>query len=132
MYFCQFLGSVTGGPLSVLLWAMYADIADYSELKNGQRATGLIFSASTMSQKIGWAVGAYIALTLMASVGFSPNEVQTAESTRGLLMMFTIIPAILGVISIIIFFFYPLSDKVVAENEKILMERRAKENETEA
>ena len=132
LYFCQFLGSVTGGPLSVLLWAMYADIADYSELKNGQRATGLIFSASTMSQKIGWAVGAYIALTLMASVGFSPNEVQTAESTRGLLMMFTIIPAILGVISIIIFFFYPLSDKVVAENEKILMERRAKENETEA
>ena len=84
-----------------------------------------------MSQKIGWAVGAYIALTLMASVGFSPNEVQTAESTRGLLMMFTIIPAILGVISIIIFFFYPLSDKVVAENEKILKERRAKENETE-
>jgi GPH family glycoside/pentoside/hexuronide:cation symporter len=132
LYFCQFLGSVTGGPLSVLLWAMYADIADYSELKNGQRATGLIFSASTMSQKIGWAVGAYIALTLMASVGFTPNEAQTAESTRGLLMMFTIIPAILGVISIIIFFFYPLSDKVVAENEKILMERRAKENETEA
>ena len=125
LYFIQFLSSFTGGPLSVLLWAMYADIADYSELKNGQRATGLIFSASTMSQKIGWAVGAYIALTLMASVGFSPNEVQTAESTHGLLMMFTVIPAILGVISVIIFLFYPLTDKVVAENEKILMERRA-------
>lgn len=124
LYFCQFLGSFTGGPLSVLLWAMYADIADYSELKNGQRATGLIFSASTMSQKIGWAIGAYIALTLMASVGFSPNEIQTEESTKGLLMMFTIIPAILGVISIIIFLFYPLTDKVVAENEKILNERR--------
>ncbi len=125
LYVCQFLGSFTGGPLSVLLWAMYADIADYSELKNGQRATGLIFSASTMSQKIGWAIGAYIALTLMAQVGFSPNEIQTEESTRGLLMMFTIIPAILGIISIIIFLFYPLNDKVVAENEKILKERRA-------
>jgi GPH family glycoside/pentoside/hexuronide:cation symporter len=131
LYFCQFLGSVTGGPLSVLLWAMYADIADYSELKNGQRATGLIFSASTMSQKIGWAVGAYIALTLMASVGFAPNEVQTAESTRGLLMMFTIIPAALGVLSIIIFLFYPLSDKVVAENEKILKDRRAEAEKEE-
>lgn len=130
LYICQFIGSFTGGPLSVLLWAMYADIADYSELKNGQRATGLIFSASTMSQKIGWAVGAYIALTLMASVGFSPNEVQTEESTRGLLMMFTIIPAILGIVSIIIFLFYPLTDKVVAENEKILMERRAAAEET--
>lgn len=130
LYVCQFIGSFTGGPLSVLLWAMYADIADYSELKNGQRATGLIFSASTMSQKIGWAVGAYIALTLMASVGFSPNEVQTEESTRGLLMMFTIIPAILGIVSIIIFLFYPLTDKVVAENEKILMARRAAAEET--
>lgn len=128
LYVCQFLGSFTGGPLSVLLWAMYADIADYSELKNGQRATGLIFSASTMSQKIGWAIGAYIALTLMAQVGFSPNEIQTAESTRGLLMMFTIIPAILGVISIIIFLFYPLNDKVVAENEKALLERRTQDN----
>lgn len=130
LYVCQFIGSFTGGPLSVLLWAMYADIADYSELKNGQRATGLIFSASTMSQKIGWAVGAYIALTLMASVGFSPNEVQTEESTRGLLMMFTIIPTILGIVSIIIFLFYPLTDKVVAENEKILMARRAAAEET--
>ena len=131
LYFVQFLSSFTGGPLSVLLWAMYADIADYSELKNGQRATGLIFSASTMSQKIGWAVGAYIALTLMASVGFSPNEVQTAESTHGLLMMFTVIPAVLGVISVIIFLFYPLTDKVVAENEKILMERRAEAEKEE-
>ena len=124
LYVCQFIGSFTGGPLSVLLWAMYADIADYSELKNGQRATGLIFSASTMSQKIGWAIGAYIALTLMASVGFAPNEIQTEESTRGLLLMFTIIPSILGIISIIIFLFYPLTDKVVAENEKILIEQR--------
>ena len=131
IYIIQFVSSFTGGPLSVLLWAMYADIADYSELKNGQRATGLIFSASTMSQKIGWAVGAYIALTLMASVGFAPNEVQTAESTRGLLMMFTIIPAALGVLSIIIFLFYPLSDKVVAENEKLLKERRAEAEKEE-
>jgi glycoside/pentoside/hexuronide:cation symporter, GPH family len=45
-----------------LLWAMYADTADYAEWKKGRRATGLIFSASTMSQKFGWAFGAFLAL----------------------------------------------------------------------
>ena len=34
------LGSITGGPLSAVLWAMYADTADYAEWKTGRRATG--------------------------------------------------------------------------------------------
>ncbi|MFO7869066.1 MAG: MFS transporter [Bacteroidales bacterium] len=124
IYFLQITGSFTGGPLSVLLWAMYADTADYSEWKNGGRATGLIFSASTMSQKIGWAVGAYLALTLMAQVGFEPNQLQSSESTKGLLQLFTLIPAGLGLVSIIIILFYPLNDKRVDDIEKELMVRR--------
>lgn len=127
IYFLQFTGSFTGGPLSVLLWAMYADIADYSEWKNGRRATGLIFSASTMSQKIGWAVGAFVALTLMAQVGFEPNQLQTEESTRGLLSLFTLIPAGIGVISILIILFYPLNDSRVKVMENDLMTRRETE-----
>ncbi|NLK82258.1 MAG: hypothetical protein GX277_08770 [Bacteroidales bacterium] len=128
IYFLQITGSFTGGPLSVLLWAMYADIADYSEWKNGRRATGLIFSASTMSQKIGWAVGAFLALTLMAQVGFEPNQLQTAESTRGLLLLFTLIPAGIGIVSILIILLYPLNDTRVKAMELELMQRRDEEN----
>ena len=127
IYFLQFTGSFTGGPLSVLLWAMYADVADYSEWKNGRRATGLIFSASTMSQKIGWAVGAFVALTLMSQVGFEPNQLQTEESTRGLLALFTLIPAGIGIVSILIILFYPLNDSRVKVMEGELMTRREKE-----
>ena len=36
---------------------MYVDCADYSELKTGNRATGLIFSSSSMNQKFGWTIG---------------------------------------------------------------------------
>ena len=46
MFLMQILYALTSGPLSVLLWAMYADTADYAEWKNGRRATGLVFSAS--------------------------------------------------------------------------------------
>ena len=52
----QAVGSIVGGPISALLWVLYADTADYSEWKTGRRATGLVFSASIMSNKLGWAI----------------------------------------------------------------------------
>ncbi len=124
IFFFQITGSITGGPLSVLIWAMYADTADYGEWKRGRRATGLVFSASTMSQKFGWAFGAFVALTLMSQVGFSPNQVQSESSLNGLIALFSIIPAGFGVLSIIILFFYPLNDKKVEQIVNELGERR--------
>jgi len=44
-------------PTAPLVWAMYADTADYSEWKWGRRATGLVFSAASFAQKFGWAIG---------------------------------------------------------------------------
>lgn len=128
IFIFQITGSMTGGPLSVLLWAMYADTADYAEWKHRRRATGLVFSASTMSQKIGWAFGAYLALTLMAQVGFEANQLQTKESLYGLILLFSLIPAAMGILSIIILFFYPLNDKRVAVIEAELKQRRSSEN----
>ncbi len=115
IFFFQITGSISGGPLSVLLWAMYADTADYGEWKNNRRSTGLVFSASTMSQKFGWAFGAFIALNLMSQVGFQPNTEQSADSIHGLKLLFSIIPAAVGVLSMIILIFYPLTDKRVKE-----------------
>lgn len=127
IFFFQITGSMTGGPLSVLIWAMYADTADYSEWKNGRRTTGLIFAASTMSQKFGWAFGAFVALTLMSQVGFEANQDQSAESLNGLLLLFTLIPAAFGIIAVSLCTFYPLNDDLVDQMGKELSERRKKE-----
>jgi GPH family glycoside/pentoside/hexuronide:cation symporter len=125
IFVLQFTGSITGGPLSVLLWAMYADTADYAEWKRGRRATGLVFSASTMSQKMGWAIGAYIALMLMSQVGFQPNQAQSPESLKSLIMLFSLIPAGLGVLSLLILsFIYPLNEERVEEIGLELKKRR--------
>jgi GPH family glycoside/pentoside/hexuronide:cation symporter len=132
LFFLQVTGSITGGPLSVIIWAMYADTADYGEWKRGRRTTGLIFSASTMSQKFGWAIGAYVALSLMSQVGFVPNEAQSPESLNGLLLLFSVIPAAFGVLSIIILLFYPLSDKHVDEIVAELDQRRKQSDEAPA
>jgi glycoside/pentoside/hexuronide:cation symporter, GPH family len=130
IFVLQITGSVTGGPLSVLLWAMYADTADYNEWVRGRRATGLVFSASTMSQKFGWAIGAYIALTLMAGVGFEPNVEQTAQSLHGLLLLFSLIPAGIGLLSLGIYLTYPLDEQKVKEMTADLEARRAERGES--
>jgi len=126
IYLLQITGSITGGPMSVLLWAMYADTADYSEWKRGRRATGLVFSASTMSQKFGWAIAAYVSLSLMAGVGFQPNEAQSPESLRGLLLLFSIIPAAIGVVALLIYLAYPLNENKVKLITDELESRRKK------
>ncbi|MGA7674175.1 MAG: MFS transporter [Rhizomicrobium sp.] len=81
------------GPTSALLWAMFADSADYSEWKTGRRATGLIFSASGMSNKFGWAIGGALAATLLAVYGFQANVVQTAHAREGIQLLMAIVPA---------------------------------------
>lgn len=132
IFIFQITGSLTGGPLSVLLWAMYADTADYAEWKRGRRATGLIFSASTMSQKFGWAFGAFVALNLMSQVGFQPNQQQSASSQNGLLLLFSLIPALLGVVALIIMLFYNLDEKKMKEIEIELVKRRKARGEETA
>jgi len=129
IFVLQITGSMTGGPLSVLLWAMYADTADYAEWKRGRRTTGLVFSASTMSQKFGWAFGAYIALMLMSQVGFEANQAQSQESLKGLILLFSLIPAGLGVLSIILLLIYPLNDKRIEKIGAELEERRKEAGE---
>ena len=126
------VGSITGGPLSALLWAMYADTADFAEWKRGRRATGLVFSASIFSQKQGWAIGAWVALGLMASVGFKANMVQTPATLHGLVLLVSVIPAAIGILSIIIVLLYPLNETRMKQIEMDLKARRAGDAATAA
>jgi glycoside/pentoside/hexuronide:cation symporter, GPH family len=132
MIVLNFIGSLTGGPLSALIWAMYADTADYAEWKRGRRATGLVFSASIFSQKQGWAIGAALSLLLLDSIGFHANVVQNAEVRQGLVKLMSLFPAALGVVSIVILSFYPLNEKRVKEISADLELRREKEKSDSA
>ena len=124
IFLFQIVGSIVGGPISALLWIMYADTADYSEWKTGRRATGLVFSASIMSNKLGWAVGSMIAGSILASTGFVPNIVQNINVLNGLRNMMSIIPTGVGVIALILLFFYKLDEKTMAHVKAELDARR--------
>ena len=115
MLVLQVLISACAGSIFPLLWAMYADIADYSEWKTGRRATGLIFSSSSMSQKFGWSIGGALTGWLLAYFGFQANVTQTAEAQEGIRLMLSILPAVGTVLSVIFISIYPLTEKKVTE-----------------
>jgi glycoside/pentoside/hexuronide:cation symporter, GPH family len=115
-----------------LLWTMYADTADYAEWKRGRRATGLVFSASIFSQKQGGAIGTWIALALMQSVGFVANTVQTPRSLHGLVLLMSVIPASIGVLSLFAVLFYPLNERRMAQIAADLGQRRVLDAEPAA
>lgn len=126
IFIFQILISICAGSIFPLLWSMYADCADYSELKTGNRATGLIFSSSSMSQKFGWAIGTAITGWLLGYFGFQANETQNLETINGIKMFLSFLPAVGTVLSVIFIAFYPLNEKKVKEISDELEEKRAK------
>ncbi len=110
IFLLQVVISVCAGSVFPLLWSMYADCADYSELKTGNRATGLIFSSSSMSQKFGWAIGTAITGWLLAAFGFQANAVQNEETIQGIRMFLSLLPAVGTALSVAFIFFYPLTE----------------------
>lgn len=112
----QFLISVFAGYVLPLLWSMFADIVDHQELITGRRATGLIFSSSSMSQKLGWALGAALSGWILAIFKYMPEaSQQSAQTIQGELLMISLIPAVCCVLAFVGMLFYPLSDAKVKE-----------------
>lgn len=115
VYVLQALISFCAGIIFPLLWSMYADAADFSQWKTGRRATGLVFSASSMSQKLGWTIGGSITLWLLSFYGFQANVDQSPETIKGIKYMMSFVPGAAALISGITIIFYQLSDKKMAE-----------------
>ena len=124
IFILQALISICAGSIFPLLWSMYADCADYSELQTGNRATGLIFSSSSMSQKFGWAFGTAITGWMLAQFGFQANAVQSAETLQGIRMFLSLLPAAGAFLSLVFIYFYPLSEQKMRQITHELEEKR--------
>lgn len=125
MFGLQVIISLVMGPMSPILWSMYTDIADYSEWKNGRRATGLVMSASTMAQKFGWTIGGAVLGWLLGSFGYNGDlDVQAPETIRGIRLLISVIPAIMAVLTFAGMAFYKLDEKTVNMIKEELEKRR--------
>ena len=114
------------GPMPALVWAIYTDVVDYGEWKFGRRITALTFAAAMLVQKAGLALGGWAVGMLLAYFGYVANVEQSPESAHGILLMFSIIPGVLTILSGVALFWYNLDDDEV---EKIALELEKRRSE---
>jgi GPH family glycoside/pentoside/hexuronide:cation symporter len=111
-----------------LFFAMLGDAADYSEFKNGRRATGLVYSAGSFATKFGGGIaGAIIGLVLASFHYNGQDEVAIQGAIPGIIMLMSWIPAIIAFIAAGVMTLYPLNQKKMNEITLELNNRRAKE-----
>ena len=67
------LKSLAYAPTIPLLWAMMADVADFSEWKNHRRATGFVFAGIVFALKAGLGFGGAICGWIIDLFGYVPN-----------------------------------------------------------
>lgn len=119
------LAKMAYAPAVPLLWTMLGDTADYSEWKDGRRATGLVFSAATFAQKAGWGIGGALAGWLLALFQFEANIEQTETALTGIKLMISVFPGILYMSCAILLIFYKIDQSTCIQMQTELDERRA-------
>lgn len=77
-----------------LLWAKMADTVDYGQWKTGIRIPGMVYSAIVFFIKMGLALGGALAGWLLAYYGYQADVMQTTQTQQGILISFTLLPAI--------------------------------------
>ena len=107
-----------------LLWAMMADVADYSEWKNHRRATAVVFSAIVFALKAGLGFGGAIGGWLLAAYGYVPNVAQTARALQGIKLTTSVFPAITFALGVLCLFFYRIDKRLEIQITDDLADRR--------
>jgi GPH family glycoside/pentoside/hexuronide:cation symporter len=129
VFITQVIHGFLYGVTIPLLWAMIADVADYSEWKNNRRATAIIFSAMIFGLKIGLSIGGAIGAGLLARYGYVAEVPhQTAETISGIKMSVSIYPGIIFILGAGMLFWYEINKKMEINIENELGQIRAQKH----
>ena len=77
-----------------LLWAKMADTIDYGHKKTGIRITGMVYSGVIFFIKMGVAIGGALAGWLLSFYNYQADFAQTEATKQGILLSFTVLPAL--------------------------------------
>ncbi|MDR1729580.1 MAG: MFS transporter [Prevotellaceae bacterium] len=115
-----------------LFFVMLGDAADYSDYKNGRRATGLIYSAGSFATKFGGGVAGIITGAVLSCYGYKGGDAVAIQgASEGIVMLMSWVPAVVAVITAGFMCFYPLNQEKMDEITTQLTERRLKAKEFE-
>ena len=126
IFISQVLHGLFYGVTIPLLWAMIADVADYSEWKNSRRATAVIFSAMILGLKLGLAFGGSLVGAILAYYGYQAGlPEQSAGAINGTKVAMSIYASIPFLIGVALLFAYEINKTMETRIEQDLSGRRA-------
>jgi Na+/melibiose symporter-like transporter len=125
-YGLEWIRALSYAPTIPLIWAMFADVADYAEWKTGRRTTGVVFATILFALKVGLSLGGAIAGWLLAAYGYQANAAQTPQALQGIRMLVSVYPAVFLVVVVVCLFFYPITKKLNQQIQDDLADRRAR------
>lgn len=132
MFLAQALHMFFYGVTTPVLWAMIADVADFSEWKNNRRATAIIFSAMMVGLKAGLAIGGAIVTWVLGVYGYISIDAAAAEKViaqpesvaQGAKMLVSVFPSIPFLLGVALLFFYEINKKKEVQIQEELLTRR--------
>jgi Na+/melibiose symporter-like transporter len=114
-------------PTIPLIWAMYADVADYSEWKTGRRFTGIVFATIGFALKSGLALGSASLLWIMAGFfQYDAKQAPTAQTLEGFRVCSGLVVGILFAICTALLLAYKINKRMTIQMADELAERRRK------
>lgn len=126
IFIIQIIHGFSYGLTTPLLWAMVADVADYSEWKNNRRATAIVFSAMLFGLKTGLAVGGSLVAGILSAYNYDPHLTeQSDQAVNGILMTMSVYPALTFTVAIVALFFYEINKEKEVMLERELGARRS-------
>ena len=121
------LGSIVYAPTIPLVWAIFADVADYSELKTGRRFTGTVFATIGFALKSGLALGSASFLWIMSwFFKYDTKLPSAADAVAGYRATSGIVVGIMFAICTVLLIAYQLNKRATIEMAEELAARRAK------
>jgi GPH family glycoside/pentoside/hexuronide:cation symporter len=113
-------------------WSMLPDVVDLDELNTGRRREGVFYGFMTLAQKICRGFGLFIIGLALKQNGFIESTAQDSipkqpeVALAAIRNVTAIFPVIILVISLVLVYFYPITETVHAEIMLKLSERKQK------
>lgn len=126
VFVSQILHGFFYGITIPLLWAMIADVADYSEWRNNRRATAIIFSAMLCGLKIGLSVGGATVAGILAFYGYEAGAaVQSPQAVDGIRLAVSVYCSVPLLLCVALLFLYEIDKSMESRIEQELGARRS-------
>jgi GPH family glycoside/pentoside/hexuronide:cation symporter len=119
------LSSFVAGPIPVLLYVLYAEVADYTEWQTNRKVMALVFATMLIAVKAGLMLGGLLNGVLLDSYGYVPNAEQSAEALKIIVLLVSVIPGVCAILSGVTIAFYPLKEPLMRRVEEELATRRS-------